>query len=198
MCASCAALPGEVSVHCEAQGLAQDQLRRARGRLATYKRLFSENCPGRKGVSESSSCPLSSLPGLAPALLPWGSQPVNLSQKFGVGAPQLGVRHYLCASVSPYAKWRALYTCPGVWEPGRSQCTHPHHGSAPGYHSCLGSSTALLHSPSILGCEMGTHLSWGSKRWVWGSLDSLTLSKTQEWDGCFSCNLYNGYIFCSS
>lgn len=24
--------------------------------------------------------------------------------------------------------------------------------------------------------------------------DSLTLSKTQEWDGCFSCNLYNGYI----
>ena len=88
MRASCAVPPGAVSVHCEAQGLAQDQPRRARGRpWLQYKRLFSENCPGRKGVSESSSCPLSSLPGLAPALLPWGSQPVNLSQEFGGAAP---------------------------------------------------------------------------------------------------------------
>ena len=66
MCASWAALPGEVSVHCEAEGLAHNQPRRAGGEtLAAYRRLFSENCPGRKGVSESNSCPLSSLPGLA-------------------------------------------------------------------------------------------------------------------------------------
>lgn len=114
-------------------------------------------------------------------------------------SPQLGVRHYLCASVSPYAKWWALYTCPGVWEPGGPNAPTLTMVPPPGYHSCLGSSTALLHSPSILGCEMGTHLSWGSKRWVWGFLgDSLTLSKTQEWMGVFLAICTMGTLFCSS
>ena len=50
MCASCAAPPGEVSVHCEAQGLAQDQPRRARGRPWLHaKDCFQRTVLGEKG-----------------------------------------------------------------------------------------------------------------------------------------------------
>lgn len=73
VCASCAALPGEVSVHCEAQGLAQDQPRRARGRLWLHtKDCFQRTVLGERGLRVQFLPLYLACCGLAPALLPWG------------------------------------------------------------------------------------------------------------------------------